>query len=149
MKKQATFLNDARLLQYFGTDGIRGKYGGEIINEKFSYSLGFAFRVFSKKTFLNKTRPVLLAQDTRPSGSSLLLNCMEGLQSKDFKVKNLGLLPTPALAFSIVDQKALGGIMVTASHNPHYDNGLKILSYEGGKLTSVEEQSIECHLLKN
>ena len=135
-------------LQYFGTDGIRGKYGGEIINEKFSYSLGFAFAHFLEENFPDKTRPVLLAQDTRPSGSSLLASCMEGLQSKDFKVKNLGLLPTPALAFSIVDQKALGGIMVTASHNPHYDNGLKILSYEGGKLTSVEEQSIECHLSK-
>ena len=73
-------------LQYFGTDGIRGKYGGKIINEKFSFSLGFAFAHFLEENFPDKTRPVLLAQDTRPSGSSLLASCMEGLQSKDFKV---------------------------------------------------------------
>ena len=58
-------------------------------------------------------------------------------------------MPTPALAFSIVDQKALGGIMVTASHNPHQDNGLKILSGKGGKLTVEEELSIESYLAEH
>ena len=69
-------------LKYFGTDGIRGKFGGDIINEKFAFSLGVAFGYFLEKKFSDKSQPVLLARDTRPSGNNLLLNCMAGLQKK-------------------------------------------------------------------
>lgn len=133
-------------LKYFGTDGIRGKYGGVTINEKFSYSLGIAFAHFLETRKHDKAKPVLLAQDTRLSGGSLIAHCMEGLKVRDFNPINLGVIPTPVLAFSILDQEALGGIMVTASHNPHYDNGLKIISSEGGKLTIEEELSIESYI---
>ena len=136
-------------LRYFGTDGIRGKYGGEIINEKFSFSLGVAYADFLEENNPEKSRPVLLAQDTRPSGAKLLASCKQGLEKRNFKVINIGVMPTPALAFSIVDQKASGGIMVTASHNPHQDNGLKILSGKGGKLTVEEELSIESYLAEH
>ena len=136
-------------LKYFGTDGIRGKYGGETINEKFSYSLGIAFAHFLETRKHDKAKPILLAQDTRLSGGSLIANCIEGLKERNFNPVNLGILPTPVLAFSILDQGALGGIMVTASHNPHYDNGLKIISSEGGKLTIEEELSIESYISAN
>ena len=69
-------------LKYFGTDGIRGKYGGEIINEKFSYSLGIAFSHFLETRKHDKAKPVLLAQDTRLSGGSLIAHCMEGLKER-------------------------------------------------------------------
>jgi phosphoglucosamine mutase len=130
-------------LKYFGTDGIRGEYGGDIINEQFAFSLGVAFACFLEEKKYDKSNPVLLAQDTRASGQKLLVSCLRGLQHKNFQALNLGVLPTPALAFSIINQHALGGIMVTASHNPHTDNGLKILSNEGGKLSVDEEIRIE------
>ena len=133
-------------LRYFGTDGIRGPYGGEIINEKFSYSLGVAFARFLEEKKCDKSKPILLARDTRPSGDKLLISCLHGLKEKNFRALNLGVLPTPTLAFSIINQHALGGIMVTASHNPHSDNGLKIISHEGGKLTMDEERSIESYI---
>ena len=81
-----------------------------------------------------------LAQDTRPSGQKLLASCLEGC-IKTFA--GFGVLSTPALAFSIINRHSLGGIMVTASHNPYTDNGLKIISSEGGKLSVDEEISIE------
>ena len=130
-------------LKYFGTDGIRGEYGGEIINEQFAFSLGVAFARFLEEKKCDKSNPILLAQDTRGSGKKLLASCLQGLQQKNFQALNLGVLSTPALAFSIINQHALGGIMVTASHNPHTDNGLKIISNEGGKLSVDEEISIE------
>ena len=135
-------------LKYFGTDGIRGPYGGEIINEEFYHSLGIAFAQFLEDKNCDKSKPILLARDTRPSGEKLLASCLHGLKEKNFTALNLGVLPTPALAFSITSQHALGGIMVTASHNPHSDNGLKIISHEGGKLTVNEERSIENYISK-
>ena len=130
-------------LKYFGTDGIRGEYGSELINEKFAFSLGVAFARFLEEKKCDKSKPILLAQDTRASGQKLLASCLRGLEQKNFQALNLGVLSTPALAFSIINQHALGGIMITASHNPHTDNGLKIISDEGGKLSVDEEIRIE------
>ena len=72
-------------LRYFGTDGIRGPYGGEIINEKFSYSLGVAFARFLEEKKCDKSKPILLARDTRPSGDKLLTSCLHGLKEKNFR----------------------------------------------------------------
>ena len=130
-------------LKYFGTDGIRGEYGGGLINEQFAFSLGVAFARFLEEKNCDKSKPIFLAQDTRPSGQKLLASCLRGLHKKNFKALNLGVLSTPALAFSIINRHSLGGIMVTASHNPYTDNGLKIISSEGGKLSVDEEISIE------
>lgn len=136
-------------LKFFGTDGIRGKFGGKVINEKLAQALGLAFARFLEENNPDITKPILLARDTRSSGEKLLASCMEGLKKRNFRVINLGILPTPTLAFSIVNQNALGGIMVTASHNPHYDNGLKILTKDGGKLTIEQELSIESYISTN
>ena len=130
-------------LKYFGTDGIRGRYGDSIINEGFAYSLGVAFARYLEHKNYDKSQPVFLARDTRLSGKNLLLSCQAGLNDNHFITYNLDILPTPVLAFSVFNQNALGGIMVTASHNPHYDNGLKIISAEGGKLEPVDEYLIE------
>ena len=134
-------------LKYFGTDGIRGEYGGEIINEQFAFSLGVAFARFLEEKKCDKSNPILLAQDTRSSGKKLLASCLQVLQQKNFQALNLGILSTPALAFSIINQHALGGIMITASHNPHTDNGLKIISNEGCKLSVDEEIRIESFII--
>ena len=93
-------------LKFFGTDGIRGKFGGKVINEKLAHALGLAFARFLEEKKPDKTRPILLARDTRPSGEKLLASCMEGLKKRNFTVINLGILPTPTLAFSILNQNA-------------------------------------------
>ena len=136
-------------LKFFGTDGIRGKYGDGIINEKFAYNLGLAFAHFLEKKNSGKSKPIFLAHDTRLSGNKLLTSFGEGLERREFIVKNLGVLPTPALAFTVIDQRALAGIMITASHNPHEDNGFKIFSGDGGKLSIDEEHSIESFITDN
>ena len=92
-------------LNFFGTDGIRGKYGDGIINEKFAYNLGLAFTHFLEKKNYGKSKPILLAQDTRLSGNKLLTSFGDGLEKREFIVKNLGVLPTPALAFAVINQE--------------------------------------------
>lgn len=136
-------------LNFFGTDGIRGKYGDGIINEKFAYNLGLAFAHFLEKKNYGKSKPILLAQDTRLSGNKLLTSFGDGLEKREFIVKNLGVLPTPALAFTVINQRALAGIMITASHNHHEDNGFKIFSGDGRKLSIDDEHSIESFISDN
>ena len=69
-------------LKYFGTDGIRGEYGGGIINEQFAFSLGVAFARFLEEKNCDKSKPIFLAQDTRPSGQKLLASCLRGCIKK-------------------------------------------------------------------
>lgn len=134
-------------LKYFGTDGIRGKYGDNIINENFAYSLGLAYGKYLETKNCSKSLPLFLARDTRESGGKLLLACQTGLKENGFVAYNLDILPTPALAFTVINERALGGIMITASHNPHYDNGFKIISEEGGKLKPCDESLIESFII--
>jgi phosphoglucosamine mutase len=134
-------------LKFFGTDGIRGKYGDEIINEDFAYSFGIAWGKYLETKNCDKSLPVFLARDTRHSGRKLLLACQTALKENGFFAHSLDILPTPALAFTVCNEGALGGIMITASHNPHYDNGLKIISNKGGKLGFYDESLIESFII--
>ncbi len=128
--------------KYFGTDGIRGTVNeGNITGEKF-----FKFGLASSTYFKNqkKTKQVaIIAKDTRLSGYTLEPALVSGLVSGGMHVFTLGPLPTNGLAMLTKSMKANMGIMITASHNPYYDNGLKLFGPDGMKLSDQIEKKIE------
>jgi len=129
--------------QYFGTDGVRGPYGGPVINEAFAERLGVAAaRFVSRQTHTGEQR-VLLGRDTRASGQSLLHAVSSGLASMGVESDVLGVVPTPAVAAALVRERAALGVMITASHNPSSDNGIKFFSRGGIKLSDQQEAEIE------
>jgi len=128
--------------KYFGTDGIRGTVNKGIINgEKF-----FKFGLAAGTHFTNqkKTKQIaVIAKDTRLSGYTLEPALVSGLASAGMHVFTLGPLPTNGLAMLTKKMKANMGIMITASHNPYYDNGLKLFGPDGLKLSDKIEKKIE------
>ena len=128
--------------KYFGTDGIRGTVNkGNITGEKF-----FKFGLASGNYFKNqkKTKQIaIIAKDTRLSGYTLEPALVSGLVSGGMHVFTLGPLPTNGLAMLTKSMKANMGIMITASHNPYYDNGLKLFGPDGMKLSDRIEKKIE------
>lgn len=124
--------------KYFGTDGVRGPYGGPVINEAFAERLGYAAAVWLKK----KGR-VLIGRDTRASGQSLLAAVARGLRAGGCEAISLGVLPTPAVARAVRLGGAPLGVVITASHNPAADNGIKFFGPGGVKLTDADELAIE------
>ena len=128
--------------KYFGTDGIRGTVNKGIINgEKF-----FKFGLAAGTHFTNqkKTKQIaVIAKDTRRSGYTLEPALVSGLASAGMHVFTLGPLPTNGLAMLTKKMKANMGIMITASHNPYYDNGLKLFGPDGLKLSDKIEKKIE------
>lgn len=129
-------------MKYFGTDGIRGQYKGLVINENFAYSFGRALSNYMNASH-ERGNKVLLGRDTRPSGESLMLALSLGLQDGGSRAFESGVLPTPALAFGVIDGAFDLGVMITASHNPSSDNGFKTFSKNGEKLPIEEEEFIE------
>ena len=126
--------------RYFGTDGIRGKYNSSFLNEKFirylGYSIAEEFRSANNKN-------VLIGYDTRQSCKEIVNILSEGLYSNGFKIFSLGIAPTPAVSKLTRDKDFSIGIMISASHNPYHDNGLKIFDENGIKLSYNVEASIE------
>ena len=131
--------------KYFGTDGIRGTVNqGNINGEKF-FKFGLAAGTF----FINQKKIkqiAIIAKDTRLSGYTLEPALVSGLTSAGMHVFTLGPLPTNGLAMLTKRMKANMGIMITASHNPYYDNGLKLFGPDGLKLSDKIEKKIE-HLI--
>ena len=128
--------------KYFGTDGIRGTVNqGNINGEKF-FKFGLAAGTYFKN--LKKTKQIaIIAKDTRLSGYSLEPALVSGLASAGMHVFTLGPLPTNGLAMLTKKMSANMGIMITASHNPYYDNGLKLFGPDGLKLSDKIEKKIE------
>ncbi len=128
--------------KYFGTDGIRGRVNsGNITGEKF-----FKFGLASGTYFKNQKKVkqiAIIAKDTRLSGYTLEPALVSGLVSGGMHVFTLGPLPTNGLAMLTKSMKANMGIMITASHNPFYDNGLKLFGPDGMKLSDKIEMKIE------
>jgi len=124
--------------KYFGTDGVRGPYGGPVINEDFAARLGFA-----AGRWLNAKGRVLIGQDTRYSGASLVEAVARGLAAVGLEPVLLGVIPTPAVARAVRAQDAALGVVITASHNPAADNGIKFFGPGGVKLTDRDEAAIE------
>lgn len=132
--------------RYFGTDGIRGHVGSGVITPDFVLKLGWAVgRVLVR----NKSRGlVLIGKDTRISGYMFESALEAGLVAAGVDVRLLGPMPTPAIAYLTRTLHADAGIVISASHNPYHDNGIKFFSAEGSKLPDALELAIETELEK-
>ena len=128
--------------KYFGTDGIRGTVNSKNINGDMFFKFGLAAGTFFKNQKKNK-QTAIIAKDTRLSGYTLEPALVSGLTSAGMHVYTLGPLPTNGLAMLTRSMKANMGIMITASHNPFYDNGLKLFGPDGLKLSDKIEKKIE------
>ena len=128
--------------KYFGTDGIRGKVNQGNINGEMFFKFGLAAGTYFKNLKKNKQIAVI-AKDTRLSGYTLEPALVSGLASAGIHVYTLGPLPTNGLAMLTKRMKANMGIMITASHNPYFDNGLKLFGPDGMKLSDKIERKIE------
>ena len=127
--------------KYFGTDGIRGRVGDSLITPEFCLRLSNAVgRVFASN--VQKTK-VVIGKDTRISGYMLESVLQSGLISAGADVSLLGPMPTPAIAYLAKTLRADAAIVISASHNPYYDNGIKFFDAEGSKLGDAKELAIE------
>ena len=138
--------------KYFGTDGIRGKVGEHPITPEFVMRLGYAAgRVLTsiKGNLAKGAHPaVLIGKDTRISGYMLEAALEAGLSAAGVDVMLTGPMPTPAVAYLTRALRAQAGIVISASHNPYYDNGIKFFSSQGAKLDDEIEHAIEAALDK-
>ncbi|MCX8522013.1 MAG: phosphoglucosamine mutase, partial [Rhodoferax sp.] len=130
--------------QYFGTDGIRGTVGQAPITPDFVLRLAHAVGQVLKKTEPHPT--VLIGKDTRISGYMLESALESGFNSAGVDVLLLGPLPTPGVAYLTRGQRASLGVVISASHNPFADNGIKFFSANGSKLPDAWEQDVEAAL---
>jgi phosphoglucosamine mutase len=128
--------------KYFGTDGIRGTVNKGNINGNMFFKFGLAAGTYFKNQKKFK-QTAIIAKDTRLSGYTLEPALVSGLASAGMHVFTLGPLPTNGLAMLTKSMKANMGIMITASHNPYYDNGLKLFGPDGLKLSDKIEKKIE------
>lgn len=137
--------------QYFGTDGIRGRVGESVITPEFVMKLGYAAgRVLANHEHLpmGKRPTVLIGKDTRISGYMLEASLEAGLSAAGVDVLLTGPMPTPAVAYLTRALRAQAGIVISASHNPYDDNGIKFFSAQGTKLPDDIEYAIEAELAK-
>lgn len=127
--------------RYFGTDGIRGKVGSFPITPEFMLKLGWAAgRALASES---AGGAIVLGRDTRISGDLFSAALAAGLTASGLNVVQAGVLPTPAVAYWVRAIGARAGVVVTASHNPYTDNGVKFFSSSGGKLADALEEAIE------
>ncbi len=131
--------------KYFGTDGIRGRVGEEPITAEFMLKLGWATgRVLGR----HAGDSVIIGKDTRISGYMFESALEAGLSAAGVDIRLLGPMPTPAVAYLTRTLHACAGIVISASHNPYADNGIKFFSSEGAKLDDGVEAAIEAELEK-
>lgn len=131
--------------KYFGTDGIRGRVGEEPINAEFMLKLGWA----AGRVLVREGRgKVLIGKDTRISGYMFESALEAGLSAAGVDIRLTGPMPTPAIAYLTRTLHAQAGIVISASHNPYYDNGIKFFSAQGSKLPDDVEFAIEAELDK-
>ncbi len=127
-------------MELFGTDGVRGKAGIKISAMevmRLAMATGIYFRPFSK------TNKILVGKDTRRSGYMIENAIVSGLTAVGYNVIQIGPMPTPAIAFLTESMRCDGGIMISASHNPYFDNGVKFFNERGNKLNREVEKQIE------
>ena len=131
----------------FGTDGIRGVVG-ENLTAEMAFRVGQAVATVLKED--KGSRPtVVIGKDTRVSSDMLEAALVAGICSVGGDVKPVGTIPTPAVAYLAVREKADAGIVISASHNPYEHNGIKVFSGEGYKLSDAVEERIEAHILSD
>ncbi|MBV7387897.1 phosphoglucosamine mutase [Pasteurellaceae bacterium TAE3-ERU1] len=129
--------------KYFGTDGVRGKVGDFPITPEFALKLGWAA---GKVLASQGSRKVLIGKDTRISGYMLESALEAGLAAAGLSAAFIGPMPTPAVAYLTRTFRAEAGIVISASHNPYWDNGIKFFSCQGTKLPDDVELAIEAML---
>jgi len=128
----------------FGTDGIRGRVG-ELLSAPLALQVGFWTGIVLRN-HATEVGPVILGQDSRNSSDMLAMALSAGLTAAGLEVWYLGLCPTPGVAYLTSISEAIGGVMISASHNPPEDNGIKIFSADGGKLPQILQAEIEAGL---
>ncbi|MEH2920497.1 phosphoglucosamine mutase [Samsonia erythrinae] len=131
--------------KYFGTDGVRGKVGDTPITPDFVLKLGWAA---GKVLARHGSRKIIIGKDTRISGYMLESALEAGLAAAGLSASFTGPMPTPAVAYLTRTFRAEAGIVISASHNPYYDNGIKFFSIDGTKLPDDVEEAIEAELEK-
>jgi len=129
-------------LKYFGTDGIRGRFGGKPLTIEFALRVGNAIA----GSLVPSGGLVVIGRDTRISGDAIEAAISAGLQAGGVSVQLAGVIPTPGVAHVTKKYRADLGIVVSASHNPYYDNGIKFFNSQGGKLNDEQQQAIETAL---
>lgn len=136
--------------KYFGTDGIRGRVGEGAISADFVLRLGNAYGHALRRTYESgnqwRNPSVIIGKDTRISNYMFEAALEAGLVAAGVDVQLMGPMPTPAVAHLTRSLRADGGIVISASHNPHYDNGIKFFSADGEKLDDATELAIEAAL---
>lgn len=130
--------------KYFGTDGIRGVANIELTPE-LAYKIGRAGAYVLNKENNNKPT-IIVGMDTRISGDMLEASLISGMCSVGAKVISLGIIPTPAIAYLVKKYNADAGVMISASHNPFQDNGIKFFNNKGFKLSDNIEEDIEDYI---
>lgn len=137
-------------MSYFGTDGIRGKFGDFPIHPEFLLKLGFvAGRVLIEENGnLNHRTNVVIGKDTRLSGYVIEACLQAGFNAAGVDVYMLGVIPTPAIAHLTRSFHADAGVVISASHNPYYDNGVKFFSHDGKKLSDRLQEKINEQLIQ-
>jgi phosphoglucosamine mutase len=128
----------------FGTDGIRG-HVGEFLTPNLAMQVGYA----AGQVLAQAGQPLIIGQDSRNSSDMLAAALTAGLTAAGVDVWHLGLCPTPAVAYLTQQTAAIGGVMISASHNPPADNGIKFFGPEGSKLPPAVQQAIEQQLSAN
>ncbi|MDC9594012.1 phosphoglucosamine mutase [Xenorhabdus sp. IM139775] len=131
--------------KYFGTDGIRGRVGNTPITPDFVLKLGWAA---GKVLARHGSRKIIIGKDTRISGYMLESALEAGLAAAGLSASFTGPMPTPAVAYLTRTFRAEAGIVISASHNPYYDNGIKFFSIDGTKLPDNVEEAIEAEMEK-
>src|SRR5690606_10693234 len=131
--------------KYFGTDGIRGRVGEYPITPDFVLRLGWAVGQAFKSADGQRGR-VVIGKDTRISGYMFESVLEAGFAAAGMDVMLLGPMPTPAIAYLTRTFRASAGVVISASHNPHYDNGIKFFGADGCKLPDEVEAEIEAWL---
>jgi phosphoglucosamine mutase len=131
----------------FGTDGVRGEANRYPMNGQIAFAIGQAVVYILKR---DVSRPkVVIGKDTRISGYMLESSLESGITSMGGDACMLGVLPTPGIAFAAKCMRANAGIVISASHNPYQDNGIKIFSGSGFKLSDEQEEAIEGLMLSD
>ena len=131
--------------KYFGTDGIRGEFGEQPLTKSFFKVLGASInKALLQNNNLNKS--ILIGSDTRESSEEILNLLAAGLLSTDCNIDYAGVVPTPAVSLFTKERDYSIGIMISASHNLYYDNGIKIFNSQGNKISIEEENLIENYI---
>ncbi len=127
-------------MRLFGTDGVRGK-AGKKLSAPLAMRLAMAAGIYFRRG--SKTNKIIVGKDTRRSGYMIENALVSGLTAVGYNVIQIGPMPTPAVAFLTEDMRCDAGIMISASHNPYYDNGIKFFDAHGDKLQESDEEAIE------